>query len=220
MELTDGIETRRSVRGYEVTPVPRGVIENILDMSRNCPSNSNSQPWEVAVVSGNTKRELSEILRTLAASKTAPHPDYTESRQWTPEMEQRAKQHYVNRYRVPGLENISEQQKFDLRLQNFDFYGAPCALLLFMDDRLGLWSIYDMGLLSQTICLAAHALGLGTCLQASTTYYPDAVRDFLKIPKTKKLLIGIALGYPDYDKPLNTYRSRKKELTEFVSWYD
>ncbi len=220
MELADGIKTRRSIRGYKATPIPRGVIENILDMARNCPSNSNSQPWEVAVVSGNTKRELSETLRKLAASKTAPHPDYTESRQWTPEMEHRAEQHYANRYRVPGLENISEQQKFDLRLQNFDFYGAPCALFLFMNDSLGLWSVYDMGLLSQTICLAAHALGLGTCLQASTTYYPHAVRDFLKIPKTKKLLIGIALGYPDYDKPLNTYRSRKKELAEFVSWYD
>ena len=148
-----------------------------------------------------------------------PNPDYAESRKWTPEMEHRAKQHYANRYRVPGLEDINEQQKFNLRLRNFDFYEAPCALFLFMDSILGLWSIYDMGLLSLTICLAAHALGLGSCLQASTAYYPNIVRDFLRISKTKKLLIGIALGYPDYDKPLNAYRSKKKNLSEFVSWY-
>lgn len=220
MELSDGIRARRSVRAYKVTPVPKSMIEDMLDMARNCPSNSNSQPWEVAVVTGSKKQKLSEILRKLAASKVAPNTDYTEPRKWTSEMEQRAKHHYANRYKVPGLEDLNEQQRFELRLHNFDFYEAPCALFLFMDGSLGLWSVYDMGLLSQTICLAAHALGLGSCLQASTAYYPDAVRDFLKIPKTKKLLIGIALGYPDYDKPLNAYRSKKKELAEFVSWYN
>jgi nitroreductase len=103
---------------------------------------------------------------------------------------------------------------------NFEFYGAPCAVFLFIDQSLGPWSIFDMGLFAQNLILAAHALGLGTCLQASVTNYADAIRQFLGIPESKQLIIGISIGYPDPDAKLNTYRAIKLKPEEFVKWYN
>jgi nitroreductase len=76
-----------------------------------------------------------------------------------------------------------------------------------------------MGLFAQNVILAAHAFGLGSCLQASLSNYPDAVREFLGMPKAKKLIIGISLGYPDIAAKLNTYRSVKLNPDDFVREY-
>jgi nitroreductase len=76
-----------------------------------------------------------------------------------------------------------------------------------------------MGLFTQTLALAALAQGLGTCLQASLTHYPDAVRDFLGVLKSKKLMLGISLGYPDPEAKLNSYQSSRVSVDEFVKWY-
>ncbi|MFC2043861.1 nitroreductase [Chloroflexota bacterium] len=103
---------------------------------------------------------------------------------------------------------------------NFRFYGAPCLLFLFMDNSLTSWSIFDVGLFAQSLCLAAHAFGLGTCLQATLANYLDAVREFLELPKTKLLVLGISIGYPDFDAKINTYQSTRIGLSEFVRWYE
>ena len=106
-----------------------------------------------------------------------------------------------------------------MRLLNFEFYGAPCSLFLFMDATLSAWSIFDLGLYAQTVCLAAHSFGLGTCLQASTVRYPDAIRDFLGISKTKQLIVGIAIGYPDAGAKINQYHSERAAVDTFTQWY-
>ena len=102
---------------------------------------------------------------------------------------------------------------------NFEFYGAPCALFLFMDSTLGSWSIFDGGLFAQSLSLATHAFGLGSCLQAALAGYPDAVRQFLGIPETKRLILGISMGYPDLEAKINTYHSTRVELGTFVQWH-
>jgi nitroreductase len=80
---------------------------------------------------------------------------------------------------------------------NFEFYGAPCAVFLFIDGSLGEWSIYDMGLFTQNLILAAHSLGVGSCLQASVTNYALEIKKFLDIAEGKKLVICISIpGLP------------------------
>ena len=125
----------------------------------------------------------------------------------------------MKRFRAIGVEREDEQQRKELLLLNFEFYGAPSVLFLFMDSTLGNWSMFDMGLFAQSISLAAHSFGLGSCLQAALGHYPDAVRNFLGIPETKKLLLGISIGYPDFDARLNSYQSSRVSPDEFVQWY-
>jgi nitroreductase len=121
---------------------------------------------------------------------------------------------------VLEVERDDAKARNALRLMNYRFFDGPCVLFLLMDRTLSEWSTFDMGLIAQTLALAAHGLGLGTCLQASLTHYPDAVRDFLGLPQSKRLMLGVSLGYPDPAAKLNCYQSARKSLNEFVKWYE
>ena len=219
MELLEGIETRKSSRAFEFTPIPREIMERILTSAGNSPSYSNSQPWEIAVVSGKKRKELGNILYDVAKSGVTPNHDLPSPKIWPPELDRRAKEHYAKRSVVLGIEPDDKQRKEELNLLNLDFYRAPYVLFLFIDSTLTPWSIFDMGIFTQNIILAAHSLGLGSCIQASAACYPDAIRAFLGIPKTKLLLVAIALGYPNLEARIDAYRSTKKSLNDFVSWY-
>ena len=219
MELLEGIETRRSFRAFVSTPIPRELLERILKAASNSPSYTNTQPWQVAVVTGKEKDELSRILCELASSDIIPNPDLPTPKDWPAELERRAREHGARRLKVLGIEREDKERREQLRLLNFQFYGAPCVFFLFMDSTLSAWSIFDMGLFTQNFILVAHAFGLESCLQASIANYPDAVREFLGIPKTKLLILGISIGYPALDAKINTYRSEKASVDEFVWWY-
>ena len=219
MDLLEGIETRRSFRAFKSTPIAKEMLEAILRVAGKSPSCNNTQPWEVAVVCGNKKEELSRILCELANSGATPNPDIPLPDKWPLELEKRAKEHGARRFEALGIERANEQQRKELRLRNFEFYGAPCVLFLFMDKTLGSWSIFDMGLFAQSIILAAHSLTLGTCLQGSITNYPEAVRKFLGIPESKKLIVGISIGYPDLESRVNTYLSKRIGFDNFTQWY-
>lgn len=220
MELLEGIATRRSYRAFKSDPIPKETMERILEAAVRSPSYTNTQPWEVVVVSGKKKDELGKILYEMAEADVLANPDSPAPKDWPPELDKRAKEHGARRFRALGIERENEQQRKELRLLNFKFYGAPCVLFLFMDRTLTSWSIFDMGLFAQSLILAAHSLGLGSCLQASIAGYPDAVRDFLGIPKTKLLMLGISMGYPDLEAPINTYQSSRVSPKDFVRWYD
>ena len=219
MELLDGIETRRSFRGFKPTPIPEEILSKILRAASNSPSYTNTQPWEVAVVSGKKKDKLSKILYELASAKAATNPDLPMPKDWPPELAQRAGEHGARRLKALGVEREDEQAREELRLMNYEFYGAPCVLFLFMDRTLGSWSIFDMGLFAQNLILAAHSFGVESCLQASVTNYAEAIREFLGVPETKQLVIGISIGYPDMEAKLNSYRSIKLSPDEFVRRY-
>ena len=219
MELLDGIETRKSWRGFKPTPVPEETLGKILKAASNSPSYTNTQPWEVAVVSGSKKDELSKILYQLASAKAATNPDLPMPKTWPPELEKRAGEHGARRLKALGVEREDEEEREKLRLMNFEFYGAPSVLFLFMDRTLSSWSVFDMGLFTQNLILAAHSFGVESCLQASVTNYAEAIKKFLGMPETKQMVIGISIGYPDPEAKLNTYRSIKLKPEEFVTRY-
>ena len=219
MELLEGIETRGSCRAFRPTPIAKEVLERILKVAGKSPSYTNTQPWEVVVISGKKKEELSRILCELENSDIASNPDLSLPRNWPLELERRAKEHGMKRFQAVGIERENEQQREELRLSNLKFYGAPCALFLFMDSTLSSWSIFDMGLFAQSIILTAHSFGIGSCLQASLASYPGAVREFLGIPRTKQLVLGISLGYPDLEARINSYQSTRVGLDDFVQWH-
>ena len=219
MELLAGIETRRSLRAFKSTPITKEVLDSILKAAGKSPSYTNTQPWEVAVICGKKKEELSRILYDLVDSDVTPNADLPMPQNWPPELERRSREHGMRRFHAVGIERENEQQRKEMRLSNFKFYGAPCVLFLFIDSTLGPWSIFDMGLFAQTLILAAHSFGVGSCLQASLAGYPDAIREFLGIPETKQLVLGISMGYPDLEARINTYQSTRVSSDDFVQWY-
>jgi nitroreductase len=218
METLEGIKTRYSVRAFKPTPVPKDVLEKILGAVSNTPSYTNTQPWEVVVVSGKKKDDLSKVIFELAKAKAPTNPDLPMPKDWLAGHEARSGEHGARRLATLGVARDDEAGRENLRLMNFEFYGAPCAVFLFIDGILGEWSIFDMGLFAQNLILAAHSLGVESVLQASVTNYAPEIKKFLGVPESKKLVICIPLGYPDEGAKLNTYRSLKQKPEEFTRW--
>ena len=218
MEILEGIKTRRSVRGFKSKSIPQGVMKKILQAANNSPSYTNTQPWEVMVVSGKKKNELGRKLLELAREKAPTSPDLPIPKGWPPALEERSREHGARRLNTLGVARDDEVGREKLRLMNFEFYGAPCAVFLFIDGSLGEWSIFDMGLFAQNLTLAAHSLGVESCLQASVTNYAPEIKKFFGIEESKKLVIGISLGYPDEKAKLNVYRSIKQNPDQFTRW--
>ncbi len=220
MELLEGIKTRRSIRGFKSTPIPKELIDEMLQAVSNTPSYTNTQPWEVAVVSGKKKDELSKVIFDLAKAKAPKNPDLPMPKGWPAAHDARSHEHGARRLATLGIERGDEEGRKSLNLMNYEFYGAPCAAFLFIDGSLGEWSIFDMGLFAQNLILAAHALGVESVLQASVTNYAPEIKKFLGIPESKKLVIGISLGYLDEEAKLNAYRSIKQKSEDFTKWYE
>lgn len=60
---------------------------------------------------------------------------------------------------------------------------------------------------------------MSTCIQAALAQQPNTVRELLGMPPTKLLVLGISLGYPDLEAPINTYQRGRAEVDEFARWY-
>jgi nitroreductase len=219
MDLLQGINTRQSIRGFQQTPVPESLLKEVLQAAGRSPSYKNTQPWEVSIVTGKTRDALADKLFKIASDNTAPLYDFPAPESWPAAMNFRAKDHGTKRFNALGIGRDDSTLRNELRLQNFKFFGAPCAVFFFMDASLEHWSALDMGLFLQSFTLAAHGAGLGTCMQASVSGYPDAIRECLGLPVNKKLIVAMSLGYPDMEAPINSYHSTRMEVDEFTTWH-
>ena len=52
MDIGEAIQTRKSIRGYKPHPVPKEILQEILEIATRAPSGMNTQPWEITVVAG------------------------------------------------------------------------------------------------------------------------------------------------------------------------
>lgn len=220
MEMLDGIKTRRSSRAFKPVPIGKDVMNKILEAASHSPSYTNTQPWNVAVVTGKKKDELASRLLELAKAKAPAHRDLPPPKAWPAPMEARSRDHGARRLNALGVARDDEQGRDKLRLMNYEFYGAPCAVFLFMDGSLGEWSVFDLGLFTQNFMLAAHAFGVECCMQASVTDYAPEIKKILGVDAGKKLVIGLSVGYPDDTAKLNAYRSLKQKPEEFTKWHE
>jgi nitroreductase len=59
---------------------------------------------------------------------------------------------------------------------------------------------------------------MGTCIQHSGVHYPDIIRKYVPIPAEKKILVAIAIGYPDEEAAVNRFRSIREPLEKVVHW--
>lgn len=219
MEIFEALHSRRSTRAFRPDPIPRETLETILAAAQRSPSYMNTQPWEIAVVTGRSRDELSRILVDLVDKDTPPGPGIPAPPPWPPELETRLKDHASRRASHLGLDLSDPAVRKQMRINNFSFYGAPCALFLFQDSSLGEWSLLDAGIFIQSLMLAAQASGLGVVPQGLIADYPDAVRRHLGIPDAKRLVVGLSLGYPDSSAKINSYQSHRADAGELVKWF-
>ncbi|MFO7605596.1 MAG: nitroreductase [Desulfurivibrionaceae bacterium] len=220
MDAEKCLRERRSIRGFKPEPVPRAVLEEVFELARWSPSYKNSQPWEVLVLSGDKKKALSREMIRLFEEGAPNSPDLAAPQGWPPAEKANINQLYQSRREATGVDLLDPKLVKKAKKANFSFYGAPHAVYLFQEGSLSQWSLFDLGLFAQTLMLAAHAKGLGTVPQAFATDYAGEIKEFLGIPATKRLVLGLSLGYPDPDASLNKLRTDRMAVEKFVHWLE
>ena len=213
MEVTDAIRNRKSTRAFLDKPISEELISDILECARWAPSGVNSQPWHVAIVTGETKLKVGKALAKLRTDGAKARQDY----EYYPTQ---IEEPYIARKRACGhaLYNALGIKRNDIEkrkaqwIKNYHGFGSPVALLFFIDSTLEKGSWVDTGMFIQNVMLAARGFGLETCPQAALAEYPDAIRKILNIPDSKKLICGMALGYADYDDPSYQYRTEREPV--------
>lgn len=216
MDAIECIKTRMSIRKFKPDSVPLEILKNVIDTAKWSPSYKNTQPWEVVIISGKKKEALSKLLVELLENNTKPCPDLPEPLSWPPPIEARITALMKKRSELTGQDLYSLEALRKAKIANFQFYGAPHGIFLFQDSSLTPWSLLDMGLFAQTLMLAAHAYGLGTVPQAFLTDYAQQVKQFLGTPETKRLVLGISIGYPDLMSPVNSFRTDRVDINDIV----
>ena len=218
MDALTCIETRMSVRGFTDQPVDQSLLNDVVATARWSPSYKNSQPWEVLIVSGEKKQQLSKMLLGLLEAGEPATPDLPEPGIW-PAREKALIDHlYASRKEATGLDLNDPKIIIGAKKANFRFYNAPHGIFLYQNGELSSWSLFDLGLFAQSLMLSAHARGLGTVPQAFLTDYAAQTKEFLGIDAGKRLVLGISIGYPDQDSPANKMRTDRMEVENFLTW--
>ena len=220
MDTLECIKSRQSIRGFKPDPVPRELLLQIIDTARYSPSYKNTQPWEVIILSAEKKQGLSNLLLDLLDKNTPPCPDLIEPSSWPQTQQNRIRQLYEKRSKATGLNLTDPAIIKKSRMANFRFYNAPHALYFYQDASLSNWSLVDIGMFIQSVMLAAKALGLGSVPQAFAVDYAAQVKTFLSIPENKRLIVGMSMGYPDMDLPINQLRTDRADTDELIQWIE
>jgi nitroreductase len=104
------------------------------------------------------------------------------------------------------------------RRQNFDFFGAPTGLVFSIDRDLEIGSWLDCGMFVQSVMIAARQFGLETCPQAAFANFHEVIRRHLSIPQDQMVICGMALGYPDESAKVNSFRTEREPLDNYVTF--
>jgi nitroreductase len=226
MDIVEAINQRKSIRAYKPDPVPKGILKQIMELALRAPSWGNTQPWEFAVATGKKLEEIRQAYVEKAAAAAEDNPDIPRPRGFP--------QPYDTRYRAVGrkvleLKGISREDKEKRRwwvLQGLRLFEAPCAIYILIDrsfyqqdDTSNIWPVFDCGLVAENIMLLATKYGLGTIAQIQAVVYPDVLRKVLGIPDSKVIVLGIAVGYPDPNDPVNQLRSEREPVDNVTVWH-
>jgi len=214
--IEDFIRNRKSIRGFKSDLISRDIIKKILDAAIWAPSAINTQPWEINVVTGDALNNIKrDNLKKLAqGTKQSTHNNFEgifRERQII-----LAKQIFT----LMDIKREDKEKNAEWTKRGFCFFDAPAVIIISIDNSLKdkQWSLFDIGLITQNICLLALYYDLGTCIDAQGICFPEVIREHARIPGNKEIIIGIAIGYPDWDFPANSLRSQREKLENIVSW--
>ncbi len=224
MELIEAIRSRQSVRGYKSTSVPKDILTEILNLARLAPSATNCQPWEFILLTGDSLQKAKQVNIEQSQAGAEIKPDF----QAIPP--NKLASPYVDRqnalakgmFNSAKIQRIDREKREEWKQKGKRFFDAPAAILICADESIlddhHQIPLIDIGLVTQTITLAALEYNLGTCIQQDTIFYPGALKEALEIPLEKKLIVAIAIGYPDWDFPANDFRSERESLDSLTTW--
>lgn len=209
------LRSRRSTRAFKPDPVSRQTLLEILEAAASAPSNSNTQPWRVHVLTGTPMRELAQMLVASFRDGTLPpSPHFPDP--LPPEFGDRQADFAVRYYASLGIDRSNVQARARQTEQNFSFFGAPAGLIFSIDARLNAHSWLDLGLFVQNVMIAARARGLDTCPQVSFARFHPVIASFLGMAPQQVTACGMSIGVADTSAAVNQVRMPRTAVCDFA----
>lgn len=213
------LDNRRSVRGFTPTPAPKETLESVFEFAQRAPSNCNTQPWQVAVASGDSIERLRKSFpEAIAQGKF--DMDFEYSGQYEGVYKERQHAAAASLYSAQGIAREDKARRNEVFMENFQFFGAPHVAFLFLPEQFGIREAVDVGMFAQNLMLSLSAHGLASCPQTALSFDASTVRETLGVDSSNKLLFGISFGYEDRDHPANTCRIGRADLSHNIHFVD
>ncbi len=220
MEFEALVRTRRSIRGYKDQPVPRKVIEEIIDVAKGAPSSMNSQPWHVHVLTGEPLDRVRQRNTEMMLAGAKAQRDIHTHGPYEGVHRQRQVDIAKKLFEAMDIARDDKERRQDWVMRGFRQFDAPVSLVLTYDRTLdpGATCHFDLGALSYGIVLAAWDRGLGTVVNGQGITRSDIVREIAGIPDEEVIMTCIAMGYPDDSFSANAVRSVREPNDRFVRY--
>jgi nitroreductase len=197
------VANRRSLRAFLPRAADQETLDTIFSVAQRAPSNCNTQPWTLHVVSGAKLDQMrSEMPDRFMSGNFSMDFAYDGSYEGVYKERQHGAAQAL--YDAVGIERAEKDKRHLQFMRNFTFFDAPHVAFLFLPEPFGLREAADLGMYAQTLMLTLTAHGMGSCPQTALSFQADYVRESLGIDATNKLIFGVSFGYPDMDDPSNT----------------
>jgi nitroreductase len=221
------IASRRSIRAFLPTPVPRQTIEDILAVATRAPSGVNTQPWKVTVLTGAAKEDLSRRVlaahdANFAAGSTGADVgeyDYYPT-EWVPPYIERRRKVGWDLYGLLGIAKGDKPRMHAQHGRNYRFFDAPVGMIFTIDRILRQGSWLDYGMFLENIMIAARGRGLDTCPQAAFIGFHKVIGEFLELPASQMVVCGMSLGHADESAPENRLITEREPVAAFTRFVE
>lgn len=225
MDVPEAINRRQSIRAFKPDPVPADILKKIIEGSLRSPSGSNTQPWELVVVTG---ARLAEIKEACVANVTGqPEPDLPWAMQYPEPWNSRRVAVMAGILSHMGIAREDKKRRLEFGVEAQRLWGAPAVIYVMIDSAFYTCSnpptvipVFDCGLITQDILLLATHYGLGSIPALQPVLFPRILREKLSLPASKLFVIAIPLGYPDMDNRVNQFRTTREPFEKLVRFYD
>jgi nitroreductase len=171
LDVIRAIETRRSIGRVKQAPVPRELIERILESGVHAPNHKITEPWRFHVFSGKGRGELARVRAEIARLQAEAEGESEEMAAGRISRERK------KAFRAPVvIAVISEAGRDEVEtLENY----AACAAAV------------------QNMQLTAHALGLAAMWRTGPIVYHQEMRRFFGLKENDRIVAHVYLGYPE-----------------------
>lgn len=219
-DLDETIRSRRSVRGFlRDQPVAATLLQEAFSLAQQAPSNCNVQPWRVFVAKGDSLSRLRAAMCAALDGGDFGNPEDPIDR-FPGDYKKLQIECATQLYTHMGIARDDQLGRLYGLRRNFELFDAPHIAVICMEEHFGLGVALDVGMYVQTLMLALHARGIGSCAQASMRHYPDIVRRELGIRNDLRILCGVSFGYEDKEVPANRTVQSRNQIANNVVFLD
>ena len=215
---TEAITSRRSIRAFTDQEVPDELIASILHDAARAPSGTNIQPWNVIVLQGKARNDLVDAAQAAFDAGDKQSQDRYYPIEFVEPYLARRRKIGWDMYGLLGIERGEYEKMAAQHRKNYEFFGAPVGIFLTLHETMQAGGWMDLGLYMANIMTIAREHGLHTCPQAAWQEFGHIVHEHLALADDQEVVVGLALGYEDTDAPVNSLRTERASLEEFVEF--